>query len=217
MQCPAERDMQASASMNCSRLMTPALTSSLKRQTSVPEPSSCPQYLPLSIGPPDTTMAGTSQLAAPMTRDGRGLVAAAEQHDAVDGIGADGLFDVHADQVAVEHGRRAHVGLARGHDRELHRQPAGLPHAALHVVRDGPQVRVARRQLRPGIADADDRAAVEHVGGQPLVPHPAAVDEAVLVVLAEPGRRPVYAWFWHPNDQLPIPNAQRPRGFRPVR
>src|SRR5689334_21581944 len=67
---PADRDMLASASMNCSRLMTPALTSSLNFQTSVPEPMSCPQYLPFSIGPPDTTIAGTSQLAAPITSDG---------------------------------------------------------------------------------------------------------------------------------------------------
>src|SRR3954468_17395080 len=70
MQCPADRDMQASASMNCSRLITPALTSSLNFHTSVPEPISCPQYLPLSIGPPETTSAGTSQLAAPITSDG---------------------------------------------------------------------------------------------------------------------------------------------------
>jgi hypothetical protein len=70
MQWPAERDMHASASMNCSTVMIPALTSSLNRQTSVPEPMSCPQYLPFSIGPPETTMAGTSQLAAPITSDG---------------------------------------------------------------------------------------------------------------------------------------------------
>src|SRR4029453_4370356 len=70
MQEPADRDMLASASMNCSRLMTPALTSSLNFQTSVPEPMSCPQYLPFSIGPPDTTMAGTSQLGAPITSHG---------------------------------------------------------------------------------------------------------------------------------------------------
>src|SRR5687767_3704678 len=70
MQEPADRDMLASASMNCSRLMMPALTSSLNFQTSVPEPMSWPQYLPLSIGPPETTIAGTSQLAAPITSDG---------------------------------------------------------------------------------------------------------------------------------------------------
>ncbi len=46
------------------------MTSSLNRQTSVPEPSSAPRYLPFSIGPPDTTSEGRSQLAAPMTSDG---------------------------------------------------------------------------------------------------------------------------------------------------
>src|SRR5947209_20076051 len=50
--------------------MAPALTSSLKRHRSVPEPMSRPWYLPLSIGPPETTSAGMSQLAAPMTSDG---------------------------------------------------------------------------------------------------------------------------------------------------
>src|SRR5215213_4069721 len=70
MQWPAERDIDASASMNCSTVMMPAFTSSLNFQTSVPEPMSCPQYLPLSIGPPDTTIAGTSQLAAPITSEG---------------------------------------------------------------------------------------------------------------------------------------------------
>ena len=68
---------------------------------------------------------------------------------------------------------------------------AGFPDAALHVIRDRPQMRVARRQLRPGVADADDRPAVEHVGGQALVPHPAAVDESVFVELPEPRGRSV--------------------------
>src|SRR5688572_12105938 len=70
MQWPADRDMHASASMNCSSEMTPARASSLNFQTSVPDPMSWPQYLPFSIGPPDTTIAGTSQLAAPITSDG---------------------------------------------------------------------------------------------------------------------------------------------------
>ena len=67
---PVERDMHDSACMNSFRLIAPALTSSLKRQTSVPEPMSAPRNLPFSIGPPETTSAGRSQLAAPMMRDG---------------------------------------------------------------------------------------------------------------------------------------------------
>ena len=70
LQVPVERDMHDSACMNSFRLIMPAATSSLKRQTSVPEPRSAPRNLPLSIGPPETTSAGRSQLAAPMTSDG---------------------------------------------------------------------------------------------------------------------------------------------------
>src|SRR5258706_11594098 len=62
--------MQASASRKSCGLSLPAFSSSLKRHTPVPEPMSWPRYLPLSIGPPETTKAGTSQLAAPMTKDG---------------------------------------------------------------------------------------------------------------------------------------------------
>ena len=50
--------------------MVPALTSSSKRQTSVPEPMSLPWNLPLSIGPPEQTIAGTSQDAAPISSAG---------------------------------------------------------------------------------------------------------------------------------------------------
>ena len=70
MQCPAERDMQDSAWKNSCSVILPVLSSALKRQTSVPEPMFCPRYLPLSIGPPETTSVGKSQLAAPITRAG---------------------------------------------------------------------------------------------------------------------------------------------------
>src|ERR1039458_10257451 len=70
MQCPAERDMQASAAMKSCGLRVPAFSSSLKRHTPVPEPMSWPRYLPLSMGPPETNNAGTLHLAAPITKDG---------------------------------------------------------------------------------------------------------------------------------------------------
>src|SRR4029077_14487334 len=54
---------------------------------------------------------------------------------------------------------------------------------------------IARRQLGPGVADADHRPAVEEVGGQPLVLHPAAVAEAVAVGVAEPRRAAQLALF----------------------
>ena len=70
LQVPAERDMPPSAARKSSRLMVPALTCSLSCHTTVPEPMSWPLCLPLSIGPPVTTMAGTSQLAAPISSAG---------------------------------------------------------------------------------------------------------------------------------------------------
>ena len=70
MQWPAERDMEASASMKSASVISPALTSSANRQTSVPEPMSWPRNLPFSIGPPESTIAGTSHEAAPIKSAG---------------------------------------------------------------------------------------------------------------------------------------------------
>jgi hypothetical protein len=47
-------------------------------------------------------------------------------------------------------------------------------------------MRVARRQLAEGVADADHRAAVELVVRDALALDPAAVVEAVAVLAAEP-------------------------------
>ena len=69
MQVPVERDRQGSASMKACSVITPALTSSLNFQTWL-TPMSLPWYLPFSIAPPETTIAGRSQLAAPITSDG---------------------------------------------------------------------------------------------------------------------------------------------------
>ena len=70
LQVPAERDMPASADMNSLSDIFPALTASCSCQTTVPEPMSRPSCLPLSIGPPVTTMVGMSQLAAPISSAG---------------------------------------------------------------------------------------------------------------------------------------------------
>jgi hypothetical protein len=117
---------------------------------------------------------------------GRGLVAAGQQHDGVDRVAAHGFFHVHGREVARQHGGGPQVGLAVREHRELDRETAGFIHAALDVLGDLAKVRVARRQLRPGVADADDRLALEFVVGNALVLHPAAVHEAVLVGMAEP-------------------------------
>src|SRR5450830_730601 len=70
LQVPAERDMPASAAMNSWMEILPALTCSLSCHTTVPEPLYLTSCLPLSIGPPVTTIAGTSQLAAPISSAG---------------------------------------------------------------------------------------------------------------------------------------------------
>lgn len=64
MQCPLERAMQPSAKKHSSCVIRPALSSSSNFQTCVPDPTSVPRYLPLSIGPPVTITAGRSTLAA---------------------------------------------------------------------------------------------------------------------------------------------------------
>ena len=70
MQCPCERCMHDSASWNSSSVILPARRSSDIDQTLVPEPMSVPRYLPESIGPPETAIAGRSTLAAPMRSAG---------------------------------------------------------------------------------------------------------------------------------------------------
>ena len=55
------------------------------------EPSVCPRQLPRSIGPAGTKIAGRFALVAPITSAGHGLVAAAEQDDAVDRVRARAL------------------------------------------------------------------------------------------------------------------------------
>src|SRR5258708_13152702 len=67
MQWPAERELPCSADMKSTSVISPALTISLNFQVLVPDPISCPSYLPLSIGPPDSASEGTSQLPPPTT------------------------------------------------------------------------------------------------------------------------------------------------------
>ena len=123
----------------------------------------------------------------------RRLVAAAHEHDTVNRVGTDRFLHVHAGQVAEQHRGGTHNGLAeRGH-RELDGKAASLPDAALHVIRQLTKMRVAGGQFRPRVADADDRAPVEHVSREPLVAHPASVSETILVDLAKPRCRAISA------------------------
>ena len=123
----------------------------------------------------------------------RGLVATHHQHDAVEGIGADRLLDVHRRLVAEQHRRGPHQRFAQAHHRKLDGEATGIEDAVAHVLRQFAEMRVARCCLRPRVADADDRPAVELVVRHALVLHPRAVDHRVAVVAREPGLRAEYA------------------------
>ena len=70
LQWPGEGAEEATRSMNCSRLISPAASSWRAFQTIVPEPVRSPRNQPLSIGPPDSTMAGMSTVAAAISCEG---------------------------------------------------------------------------------------------------------------------------------------------------
>ena len=70
MQWPWLRCMQLSASKKSCSFSVPARTCSLMLHTPVPEPSSWPRHLPLSMGPPLTPMVGRPALEAPISNEG---------------------------------------------------------------------------------------------------------------------------------------------------
>src|SRR5471032_2723263 len=70
LQVPAEREWPDSADMNSCMVISPAFTCSCSCHTAVPEPMFLPFSLPFSIGPPLTTIVGTSTLAAPISSAG---------------------------------------------------------------------------------------------------------------------------------------------------
>src|SRR5215211_691433 len=63
--------------------------------------------------------------------------------------------------------------------RMVGRSTLAAPISVAHVLGKHAEVRVARRELGPRVADADDRPAVELVLRHAAVLHPAAVDEPV--------------------------------------
>jgi hypothetical protein len=117
---------------------------------------------------------------------GRGLVATGEEHDRVDRIAADRLFDIHRREIAREHRGGTQIRFAVRKHREFDGEAACFIDAAFHMLGELAKVRVARREFRPGVADADDRTTVELMIGNALILHPASVHEAVLVSCAEP-------------------------------
>ena len=117
----------------------------------------------------------------------RGLVAAHQQHDAVERVRAQRFLHVHGREVAVQHGGRSHRDLAERRHGELERKAAGLEHAVAHVLGDAPEVRVAGRELRPRVANADHGPAVELIVRNTHALQPRPVVEPHFAAAAEPG------------------------------
>src|SRR5262249_27023267 len=92
-------------------------------------------------------------------------------------------------QVSEQHGGRPQVGFAQRHDRKLDRHAARFEHTAPDTLGDLAKMSVAGRQLRPGVADSDDRASVKGVGRHALILHPTAMHHSVPALACEPGLR----------------------------
>ena len=121
------------------------------------------------------------------------LVAAREQDDTVERVGADRLLHVHRHQVPVQHRRRLHQRLAERHHRELEREAARLQHAALDRLGQTAQVDVAVHELAPAVADPDQRLAAERLIRDAARLQPRAVQEAVEIAAVHPLRAPAAA------------------------
>src|SRR5260370_5030134 len=72
-------------------------------------------------------------------QSGSGLVTATKQDDTIYWIATKRLFDVHANQIPIQHGLRPHVGFPVGHARELKRQATSFPYPALHAPAQVPE------------------------------------------------------------------------------
>ena len=70
LQCPGDGADDATSSMNPASSISPAASSSRAFQMMVPEPVRSPLNQPLSIGPPESTIAGMSTVAAAIRHAG---------------------------------------------------------------------------------------------------------------------------------------------------
>ena len=156
--------------------MRPAACSSRAFQITVPEPMRSPFHQPLSIGPPDSTIAGRLTVAAAMMAGRRGLVAAGGQHDAVERIAEQHLDEAEIGEIAVERRGRPLAGLLDRVHRKFERDAAGVADAVAHALGEFDVMAVAGREIGAGLGDADDRLA-----GRQLVPGQAVIEIALQI------------------------------------
>ena len=158
----------------------PARTSSLSRQTSVPQPRATPRNVPVSIGPPGRTTAGRSTEAAAISSDG--IVLSHPPSSTTPSIGLARSISSVAIAAMFRHSMAVGRTSVSPSDTtgKVHRDAARFPDALLDALGDLVQVQVARRQVRGGVRDRDVRPPVKGVGGQAPA-HPRAVDVGVPV------------------------------------
>ena len=118
----------------------------------------------------------------------RGLVAAAHQHHAVDGMAAQQFLGVHRQHVAIEHRGRLQERFRQRQRRQFHRKAAGHQHAALDVVDAALEMHVAGLRVRPGVEDRDDRAALPLLRRVAHLHRARAMAEGAQIVGREPAR-----------------------------
>ena len=119
---------------------------------------------------------------------GRGFVAAAHQHRAIDRVRAQQLFRFHGEEVAIEHRRRLDQALGQADGRQIERKATRLKHAALDVIDALLEVRVALVGVALGVDDRNHRLADPLFVRIAHLQHARAVAEGVEVVGREPAR-----------------------------
>ena len=90
---------------------------------------------------------------------GRRLVAAGQQHDAVERIAVEHLDEAEISEIAVKRGGRPFAGFLNRMHREFEGDGAGLADALTHTVGKVEVMAVAGREVRAGLGDADDGPA----------------------------------------------------------
>ena len=153
MQCPGERAIPCSIScQSCSVMFAGA-----QFRPVLPDVRSRPQRRAAPVAAQHRT--GRHEHRGQVHRRGahdqarRRLVAAAHQHRAVDRVRPQQLLGLHRQEIAVQHRRRLLERLGQRHRRHLDREPAGRPHAALHLLHPLLEMRVARVDVAPGVDD----------------------------------------------------------------
>src|SRR5262249_49950498 len=88
--------------------------------------------------------------------------------------------------VAIQHAGRLDELFGQRHRRNLHREPAGLPDAALDVLDTLGEMAVALREIAPRVDDADHRLAEKILARVSHLQRAGAVTEGSQVGCGEP-------------------------------